>query len=143
MTRSRAAGDGAIPRRRGPPDAAHVAPDLPRRRQIGFARVLGAILRIGGWSSLVVVAAICVLPIVVIVLGSFSEGNPFNDFHASLEPWRRAAESSRTLNSIGYSFLLSLRVPLGLAISFVVAWYLARNDVIGKRAIMYTLWLAF
>ena len=144
MTRSRAAGDGAIPRRRGPADSAHVAADdLPIRRQIGFDRVLGGILRIGGWSSLVVVAAICVLPIVVIVLGSFSEGNPFNDFHASLEPWRRAAESSQTLSSIGYSFLLSLRVPLGLAISFVVAWYLARNDVIGKRAIMYTLWLAF
>jgi iron(III) transport system permease protein len=143
MTRPRAAGDGSVPRRRGPPDPAHVAADLPRRRQIGFDRVLGAILRIGGWSSLVVVAAICVLPIVVIILGSFSEGNPFNDFHASLEPWRRAAESSQTLSSIGYSFLLSLRVPLGLAISFVVAWYLARNDVIGKRAIMYTLWLAF
>ena len=106
-------------------------------------RWLGTILDACGWLALLAVAAICVLPIIVIVAGSFSEGNPFNDFHASLDPWRRALESSQTLSAVGYSFLLSLRVPVGLGISFLVAWYLARNDVMGKRAIMYALWLAF
>lgn len=106
-------------------------------------RMAGRLLHLLGWSVLAAVALICVLPIVVIVIGSFSEGNPFNDFHGSLDPWRRGFESGQTLRAIGYSFLLSLRVPVGLAISFVIAWYLARNDVFGKRTIMYALWLAF
>jgi iron(III) transport system permease protein len=100
-------------------------------------------IRCVGWLCLAAVALICILPVVVITLGGFSEGNPFNDFHPSLEPWRRALVSSQTLQSIGYSFLLSLRVPVALGIAFIIAWYLARNDVFGKRTIMYALWLAF
>ncbi len=95
------------------------------------------------WFGLAAVALICVLPVAVVIVGSLSEGNPFNDFHGSIEPWRRALESLQTLRSIGYSLVLSLRVPLALLVSFVVAWYLARNDVFGKRTIMYALWLAF
>jgi iron(III) transport system permease protein len=103
----------------------------------------GTAARLLGWMCLALVALICVMPAVVIVVGSFSEGNPFNDFHASLDPWRRALESRHTLNSIGYSFVLSLRIPASLVIAFVVAWYLARNDVFGKRTIMFALWLGF
>jgi iron(III) transport system permease protein len=95
------------------------------------------------WFGLAAVALVCVLPVVVVIIGSFSEGNPFNDFHGSIDPWMRALDSSQTLRSIGYSLLLSLRVPAGLFISFGIAWYLARNDVFGKRMIMYALWLAF
>jgi iron(III) transport system permease protein len=94
-------------------------------------------------SSLVAAALVCVLPAVIIVVGGLSEGNAFNDFHASIDPWTRAIASSQTLRSIEYSFLVSLRVPVGLFVSFIIAWYLARNDVFGKRTIMYALWLAF
>jgi iron(III) transport system permease protein len=100
-------------------------------------------LKLFAWFCLAIVALICILPVAVIILGSFSEGNPFNDFRPSFDPWMRAIDSSQTLRSIGFSFLLCLRVPVGLLISFVVAWYLARNDVFGKRTIMYALWLAF
>jgi iron(III) transport system permease protein len=95
------------------------------------------------WFGLAGVALVCVLPVAVVIVGSLSEGNPFNDFHGSIQPWMRALESSQTLRSIGYSLVLSLRVPVALLVSFVVAWYLARNDVLGKRTIMYALWLAF
>ena len=44
-------------------------------------RVAGNLFHLLGWSVLAAVALICVVPIVVIVIGSFSEGNPFNDFH--------------------------------------------------------------
>src|ERR1700733_1819723 len=101
------------------------------------------VLRALGWTCLVATAFICILPPTVIVIGSFSEGNPFNDLHVSTAPWHRALDSPQTLGAIGASFLLSLRVPAGLAIAFVVAWYLARNDVFGKHVIMYVLWLAF
>jgi len=142
MARPRRAGDDTIELRAlSNPGEGSVRPS-PR---IGAAAalILRRVAGFVGWSGLAAVALICVLPVVVITIGSFSEGNPFNDFHGSLEPWRRALASSQTLASIGYSFLLSLRIPAALAIAFIAAWYLARNDVFGKRTIMYALWLAF
>jgi ABC-type glycerol-3-phosphate transport system permease component len=105
MPRSRAAGEQSVPPHRGQPDLARSPADRPASGKLTIDRAVEFILAIGGWLSLLLVAAICILPIVVIVLGSFSEGNPFNDFHASLDPWRRALESSQTLSSVGYSFL--------------------------------------
>jgi iron(III) transport system permease protein len=100
-------------------------------------------LRLFAWFGVSTAALVCILPVLIIIVGSFSEGNPFNDFHASVDPWLRALHSSQTILSIEYSLLLSLRVPVALLISFITAWYLARNDVFGKRTIMYALWLAF
>jgi iron(III) transport system permease protein len=142
MPRSPAADEDSISAFRGLSDPGNDSAHHSGRGEISD-RMAGRLFHLLGWSVLAAVALICVLPIVVIVIGSFSEGNPFNDFQGSLDPWRRAFESAQTLRAIGYSFLLSLRVPVGLAISFVIAWYLARNDVFGKRTIMYALWLAF
>ncbi|NQU72806.1 MAG: ABC transporter permease subunit, partial [Rhodospirillales bacterium] len=100
-------------------------------------------LRPFGWLCLALIAIICIVPVMVIIAGGFSEGDPFNNFNASLAPWSRALDSSHTIAAIGYSFLLSLRTPLAILIAFFVAWYLARNDVFGKRTIMFTLWLGF
>jgi iron(III) transport system permease protein len=116
-----------------------VRPDAPASGGEGAGRALGLL----AWLGLAAVTLVCILPVAIIIVGSFSEGNPFNDFHASVDPWRRAFDSAQTLRSIGYSFLLSLRIPLGLGIAFIIAWYLARNDVFGKRTILYALWLAF
>ena len=96
-----------------------------------------------GWSCVALVALVCIVPVLIVIVGSFSEGNPFNAFNASTAPWTRAFESSHTLSSIGYSFLLSLRIPASLIVAFFIAWYLARNDVFGKRTFMFALWLGF
>src|SRR5215469_16860287 len=104
MPRSRAADEPSVPGRGGQSDLARSPPDRSASRDATIDRAIDVALRVGGWLSLLLVAALCILPIVVIVLGSFSEGNPFNDFHASLDPWRRALASSQTLNSVGYSF---------------------------------------
>jgi iron(III) transport system permease protein len=101
------------------------------------------LLRLLGWTCLVITALVCIAPPLVIILGGFSEAGPFSGLHFTLGPWHRALTSPKTLSSIKYSLILALRVPAGLAISFVIAWYLARNDVFGKRTIMYVLWLAF
>jgi iron(III) transport system permease protein len=113
----------------------------PTQRRAGalIARASGPLI----WAGLAFVALLCVLPVAIIIAGSFSEGSPLNDFHASFDPWLRSLDSAQTLRSIGFTFMLSLRVPVALLIAFVVAWYLARNDVPGKRVIMYALWLAF
>jgi iron(III) transport system permease protein len=132
--------------RAGEPERPRLALDLPdasKHPRMSERPVSGELLKLFGWLCLVTVALICILPVAIIVLGSFSEGNPFNAFRGSFDPWRRALDSAQTLRSIGFSFLLCLRVPVGLLVSFLVAWYLARNDVFGKRTIMYTLWLAF
>jgi iron(III) transport system permease protein len=129
------------------PDLRHTSKSLMHSRTpagpAGGGRAAHIFFRLVAWLGLAGVALICILPIIIIVVGSFSEGNPFNDFHASIDPWARALDSSQTLRSIRYSFLLSLRVPVALLVSFIIAWQLARNDVFGKRTIMYALWLAF
>jgi iron(III) transport system permease protein len=101
------------------------------------------LLRLLGWACLLATALVCIAPPAVIVLGGFTEGSPFSGLDLSSAPWARALDSPQTLSAIQYSFVLSLRVPAALVIAFGIAWYLARNDVFGKRTIMYVLWLAF
>ncbi len=127
-------------------DLPHTSSGTPRPTEKGspfLGGIAGPTLHPFGWVCLAFVALICIAPVTVIIVGSFSEGNPFNNFHASLDPWSRVYESSHTLDSIGYSFLLSLRTPFAMLFAFFIAWYLARNDVFGKRTIMYALWLGF
>ena len=101
------------------------------------------LLRWFGWVCLALVAVACVGPVAVVIASAFNEGNLFNDVRPSLAPWARAFDSTHTLSSIANSFILSLRIPAALIISFFVGWYLARNDVFGKRTIMFSLWLGF
>ncbi len=124
---------------------AAAATPIPRGAETGTEAGFGAerALRAFGWCCLLAVAAICVLPVVLIVLGGFSEGDPINEFGATLAPWGRALESKHTIDSIVTSFVLSLRVPAAMLIAFFVAWYLARNDIFGKRGIMFSLWVGF
>ncbi len=100
-------------------------------------------LRLVGWLGLVIAALASSIPAILVVIGGFSDGNIFSAFKFSIAPWERALDSTQTLASLKYSFLLTLRVPIALVIAFVIAWYLARHDVFGKRAIMGSLWLAF
>lgn len=100
-------------------------------------------LRIGGRAGLVLAALACILPAVLVIVGSLSDGGIFFNFAFSLAPWRRAFDSSGSIDALRYSLLLTLRNPVGLLVAFVTAWYLARHEVFGKRVIMGTLWLAF
>lgn len=100
-------------------------------------------LRLIGGLGLVVAALACSMPAILVLIGGFSDGNIFSAFKFSIAPWERILDSAQTLASLKYSFLLTLRVPIGIAIAFVIAWYLARYEVFGKRVIMCCLWLAF
>lgn len=100
-------------------------------------------LRIAGWLGLLVAALACSLPAILVFIGGFSDGNIFSAFKFSIAPWERVFDSAQTLAALKYSFLLTLRVPIALAVAFITAWYLARHDVFGKRVIMCCLWLAF
>src|ERR1041384_3499983 len=100
-------------------------------------------LRMLGWLGLLVAALACSVPAILVAVGGLSDGNIFSAFRFSIAPWERVFDSAQTLASLKYSFLLTLRVPIALAIAFVIAWYLARHDVLGKRAIMCCLCLVF
>ena len=112
-------------------------------RKSEYERYVQLALYVAGWVALIVAALACTLPVLIVVIGGLSDGNVFTAFHLSIAPWQRAFESGQTLNSMKYSVLLALRNPVGIAIAFLIAWYLARNDVFGKRFIMGGLWLAF
>jgi iron(III) transport system permease protein len=92
---------------------------------------------------LVLVGGPCLVPIVYVVVNSFSESSLGQPFDPSLEPIRRAFENPKTLSSMGNSFLLAIRVPIGLLIAFILAWLLVRVEVPGRRFIMYSLWFTF
>jgi iron(III) transport system permease protein len=100
-------------------------------------------LRTIGWLGLIIAALASSIPAILVFIGGFSDGNIFSAFKFSMAPWERAFDSTQTLGSLKYSFLLTLRVPIALAIAFVIAWYLARHEIFGKRVIMCSLWLAF
>lgn len=116
-----------------PPPATATGPDRQRLRQLA-----GGVALLGG------LGLITLLPVGFVVVNSFSTspmGIGGGDW--TLEAWRRAFSSSRSLEAIGYSFLLSIRIPIGIAIAFVLAWLLVRVRIPGHRFIMTALWFAF
>jgi iron(III) transport system permease protein len=99
--------------------------------------------RFFGWSILFVVAAFTLLPISFVVLGSFNSAQPEEPWRWGFDAWKQAFHSTRTLESIGYSFLLTIRVPIAVLVGFMVAWLLVRVQIPGKSLIEFSLWLAY
>src|SRR5580658_7788614 len=93
---------------------------------------------------LVIVVGVPVLaPLIYLAVASFSDSYPGQSFHWSLAPWLRALTNWPTLKSLLTSLLLTVRVPIGLAISLGFAWFLVRVAIPGRRFVIYALWFAF
>jgi iron(III) transport system permease protein len=117
-----------------PPPAA-VAPAPGRnvsRRRLG-----------GGALLLCTLAVLALLPVGIVVLNSFTHGPGAADQGWTVAAWERALSNSRSLSAVGYSFLLSVRVPIGIAVAFVLAWLLVRVRIPGHTFITHALWFAF
>jgi iron(III) transport system permease protein len=84
-----------------------------------------------------------VVPIVLVVIGSFDASSPGEPWKWGFGAWSSVFDSPRSLSSIGYSLLLTLRVPAGVAIGFLIAWCLVRADMPGKAFIEFSLWVAY
>ena len=82
-------------------------------------------------------------PIAFVVIGSFNAAQPGHPWQWGLDAWVGAFTSPRTLSSIGYSLLLTIRVPIAVLIGFVVAWLLVRVQIPGKSFIEFSLWLSY
>ncbi len=96
-----------------------------------------------GIASIVALSIFTLLPITFVVIGSFNAAQPGNPSQWGLDPWIAALSSARTLKSVGYSFLLTIRVPIAVLIGFVVAWLLVRVQIPGKSFIEFSLWLSY
>jgi iron(III) transport system permease protein len=119
---------------RGEPGPGSVLAFLRRRR---FDRWLA------GWVLLLVVGVPSIVPIFYVVANSFSDSRLGEAWNFSLEPWGRVFDSPNTFDSIVNSFILAIRVPIGIAIAFCCSWLLVRVDVPGRRVILYALWFTF
>jgi iron(III) transport system permease protein len=111
------------------------------RRPVPRLRVPRA--HLGGVTLVLVIGVVTVGPLLWVLVSSFNAADPGRPFDFSFTGWTDVVGDSRTLSSIGYSFLLSLRIPIALAVATVMAWALIRLDIPARRFIENSLWLAF
>lgn len=124
---------------------ANTSPGAPRQHS-KIARRLFALARKQSLLGIAAVAGLSIftlLPIAFVVIGSFNSAQPGHPWQWGLEPWLKAFNSPRTVSSIGYSLLLTIRVPIAVLIGFVVAWLLVRVQIPGKSFIEFSLWLSY
>ena len=96
-----------------------------------------------GLTIVFVVALFTLLPVAFVVVGSFNAAAPGSAWRWGLRAWEQLFASTRTLDAVGYSLLLTIRVPIAVLIGFLVAWLLVRVQIPGKSFIEFSLWLAY
>ena len=83
-------------------------------------------------------------PTIMIVVFSFHDGIPGQDFAFSFEGWRRALTEPNMRVSIVNTVVLLVTVQaIALPIGVVVAWLIARTDMPGKRWLEFMFWISF
>jgi len=96
-----------------------------------------------GTMVILFVAMLTLGPVAYLVIASFDVSAIGSPYQFGLEGWADIFASTKTLRSIGYSFLLSIRVPIAVVIAFAIAWLLIRMEVPGRRFIEMSLWFGF
>jgi iron(III) transport system permease protein len=98
--------------------------------------VLGALV-------ILCVAALTITPILFIIVNSLNVAGPGESWRSGLEGWKEVFASPRTLNAIGYSFLLAIRTLIGIIVAFVLSWLLIRVRIPFAGVIEFALWIAY
>jgi iron(III) transport system permease protein len=89
-------------------------------------------------------AAVMLLPILFLLIGSFNTAAPGQTPVYGFDNWTRAFGDPQTLGALGMSFLLSVvRLVPSLALSATAAWLIARTDMPGGSTVEFLCWLAF
>jgi iron(III) transport system permease protein len=96
-----------------------------------------------GLALLAAVAVVTVLPVGFVVVGSFNTADNGRAWQWGLDAWQQAFTTPRTLQAIGFSFLLTLRAPIAVVLAFVFSWLLIRVRIPGRSFIEVALWTAF
>ncbi len=98
---------------------------------------------LGGVLLLSIVGACTAIPVLYVLINSFNLADPGQAFVFGFEGWREVFSEPKTLTAIGYSFLLSLRIPIAIVVAVVIAWALIRLQIPGRKFIEHALWFAF
>src|SRR4051794_30019112 len=99
---------------------------------------------LGGLLMVLGVAVLTLVPVLVVVVGSFDVAAAGEPARYGLDAWRQALlESPRTRSALLNSFLLALRGPAGAAIGFGLAWLVIRTRLPARGLIESALWTAY
>src|SRR2546426_5488761 len=96
-----------------------------------------------GFGLMAIVSVFTLTPVLFIITNSFNSAPPNENYRFGFEGWRDAFGSPRTLNAIGYTFLLNIRSFVGIAIAFVFSWLLTRVRIPLRNFIEFSLWIAY
>src|ERR1700753_2862291 len=96
-----------------------------------------------GITILVVVGLVTLSPVLYVLIESFDVASVGQPFKFGLDGWREILGNAKTWDSVVYSFILALRVPIATVIAFAIAWLLIRVDLPGRRLIEMTLWFGY
>jgi iron(III) transport system permease protein len=84
------------------------------------------------------------LPMLFLLVGSFSTAPPGHPAVYGIDNWVRAFSDRQTLNALWMSFLFSsVRLVPSLLFGVIVAWLIARTDMPGGRLVEFLCWFAF
>lgn len=97
------------------------------------------------WGLLLLlgVGFVTLVPLGFLVVNSFNTSQLGKELSWGLDGWRQAFGAPQTLNALVYSFLLSTRTFLGLALAFVISWLLVRARIPAASFIEFSLWTAW
>ena len=82
-------------------------------------------------------------PVVFILMNSVNTADPTDPFVFGFDGWIQGFGNPRTLDAIGYSFLLNLRTVIGIVAAFLLSWLLVRVRVPFRGFIELSLWIAY
>ncbi len=92
---------------------------------------------------LVVISLVTLVPVLYVIIGSFDTSGIGEPYRFGYTGWNDIFSNPKTLESVGYSFLLSIRIPIAIAMAFGIAWLLIRIQIPGRRFIEHALWFGF
>jgi iron(III) transport system permease protein len=101
------------------------------------ARLLFGLLLLFG------VGFVTLVPLGFLVINSFNTVQLGQGISWGLEGWRQAFGAPQTVNALLYSFLLSTRTIVGIAVAFLISWLLIRVRIPAFAFIEFSLWMAW
>lgn len=94
-------------------------------------------------ALLLLVSLLTLGPVFYVLIASFDVSEIGEAYRFGWTGWEEFTSNPRTLRSVVYSFLLSIRVPIAVVVAFGIAWLLIRLEIPGRRFIEMSLWFGF
>ncbi len=91
-----------------------------------------------------VVAFLVLAPLTLMLLSSFQLARPGQPAEYGLAGWQTAFTDRSILSAFGNTISLSIvREGIALVVGVILAWLIARTDLIGKSILEFVFWIAF